>query len=87
MTSTLDTSWRLAAACVGMEIDLFFPTTPEAIHPAVVNVCAACEVTDECLDYSIATRQDDGVWGGVRAVDRARIRRRRQADARRNKTT
>jgi hypothetical protein len=40
------------------------------------------ESTDFFLEYAISTRQGDGVWGGLTAVERHRLLRRRQKVAR-----
>ena len=45
-------------------------------------ICATCPVAEACLEYAIATRQGDGVWGGLTAVERHRLIRRRQKMAR-----
>jgi WhiB family redox-sensing transcriptional regulator len=45
-------------------------------------VCRYCPVRVECLEYALATRQEDGVWGGTTPWERRSIRRRRQRAAR-----
>jgi len=74
-------NWRHLSACRDMDTSTFFPATDDdAQQPKAV--CAACPVREECLEYAIATRQDDGVWGGLDETERRRLRRRRQAAAR-----
>lgn len=34
-------------------------------------ICARCPVTVECEDFRALTGEEDGVWGGRSAVDRA----------------
>lgn len=34
------------------------------------EVCAECPVTFQCLDYSIITQQQPGVWGGMDEQER-----------------
>lgn len=74
-----DGSWRDDAACLGLDPDLFFPTdtSPERADLARA-VCADCTVTEECLDYAIATNQRWGIWGGTSDRDRRRIRQQRR---------
>jgi len=78
--------WRSLAACSADDPELFFPigTTGPAVEQAdnAKRVCATCAVTDECLEFALATNQDAGVWGGLtederRTLKRARQRRRR----------
>jgi WhiB family redox-sensing transcriptional regulator len=75
-------SWVEAARCIGEDPDLFFPvgTTPPAQHQVqeAKAVCAQCAVREECLEWSLATFQDAGVWGGLDEDERRAIRRRRR---------
>ena len=73
--------WRDEAACVGLDTNIFFPVTDADAHHAKA-VCASCPVREECLEWAIATRQSDGVWGGLTEDERRRLRRRRQDAAR-----
>lgn len=73
----LEFDWREAGACRDMpEID-FFPASEDltAIRRAQA-VCSSCPVQDECLNYALDTNQSEGIWGGVTAVERAKLRRR-----------
>lgn len=74
-------SWRLDAACRTVDTTIFFPDSEEKSGPAVA-ICATCPVREECLEFALATRQDDGVWGGLTETERRRLRRRRQEAAR-----
>jgi len=73
--------WRAQAACKDNDIDIFFPPSDDAAGPARA-ICARCPVQESCREWAIATRQPDGVWGGLTETERRRIRRRRQAAAR-----
>ena len=60
---------------------LFFPSRGEATKPAKA-ICADCPVSQECLEYALVAGLTDGVWGGLSARERKRLRRaRRQAVA------
>ena len=81
-------AWQRHAACRGLEADIFYPTDSDGSGDddaafEAKAVCAACAVSGECLEYAIAVREKDGVWGGQTAAERVRIiRRRRRAAAR-----
>jgi WhiB family redox-sensing transcriptional regulator len=62
-------------------VSTFFPSNDEELAAAKA-ICAACPVRDKCLEWAMATRQDDGVWGGLTEVERRRLRRRRRTAAR-----
>jgi WhiB family redox-sensing transcriptional regulator len=73
-------SWQLEAKCAGHDPDLFFPvgTTTQAnqqIQYAKENFCSQCLVVMECLDWSIKTNQDSGIWGGKSEEERRILRR------------
>ena len=73
-----DVSWRSEAACSGVDSDVFFPASEEdeqAVAQAKA-ICAECPVREACLQYALATNQSAGVWGGLDAGDRRRMRRR-----------
>jgi WhiB family transcriptional regulator, redox-sensing transcriptional regulator len=82
-----DATWRDDAACAGMDTRIFFPigeTGPAARQVTLAKAaCAACPVRDECLEFAIATIQNDGVWGGTTEDERRLIKRSRRAKARR----
>ncbi len=69
------------AACREVDTDIFFPVS-EADAGAAKAVCATCPVREACLEFAIATRPGDGVWGGLTATERHRLIRRRQKAAR-----
>ncbi len=73
-----DVSWRQDAACNGINSEIFFPASEddEASIAQAKAVCAECPVREACLQYSLATNQAAGVWGGLDAGDRRRMRRR-----------
>jgi WhiB family transcriptional regulator, redox-sensing transcriptional regulator len=74
--------WLPAAACIGEDPDLFFPigsSEPAAQQAARAKaVCRSCTVRAECLEWSLATYQDAGVWGGLDEEERREIRRARR---------
>ena len=76
------TAWREEAACKGLDTGIFFPLSDAEAGPAKL-VCAGCPVRDLCLEWALASRQEDGVWGGMTDNERRRLRRRRRDAARR----
>ncbi len=72
-----DASWRELAACSGVASDTFFPASEEETAAnAARKICAECPVRDACLQYALSTNQTAGVWGGLDAGERRRMRRR-----------
>lgn len=80
-----DTWWIGAARCIGEDPELFFPVgSPEFVLAEIERaraVCAACPVRPECLEWSLVTCQDAGVWGGLDEEERREIRRARRRAA------
>ena len=79
-----DVTWRAKAACRDIDTSWFFPdgdAVGDADVAAALAVCASCPVRDECLEFALTTRQDDGIWGGTTEAERKRIRRRRSKPA------
>lgn len=66
-------SWRLHAACIGADPEIFFPTVGKSVKPAK-NICARCPVTEQCLTAAVTRRERFGVWGGQSEQDRKRKR-------------
>jgi len=75
-------TWRNSAACLDEDPELFFPigTTDPAFHQIEKArvVCRRCEIIEDCLSWSMDSRQDAGVWGGL-SVDERRALKRRNA--------
>ncbi|MEN3314529.1 MAG: WhiB family transcriptional regulator, redox-sensing transcriptional regulator, partial [Acidimicrobiaceae bacterium] len=45
------------------------------------GICGACSVREQCLEYALANREADGVWGGATERERRRILRQRRKTA------
>lgn len=76
----MNTSWRQHGACRGIDPDVFYPASDEEAEPAKA-VCAVCPVREACLDYALAKRERDGVWGGATERERRRLVRQRRKSA------
>jgi WhiB family transcriptional regulator, redox-sensing transcriptional regulator len=77
--------WLTDARCIGEDPDLFFPIGSSepalAQIAAAKSVCRSCAVRSDCLEWSLATFQDAGVWGGLDEEERRVIRRARRREA------
>ncbi|MGH8904391.1 MAG: WhiB family transcriptional regulator [Egibacteraceae bacterium] len=77
----MDSTWRNAAACLGMDTELSFPsgTTGAALEQIerAKTVCARCPVIAPCLEWALETNQQDGICGGLTDDERRRLRHRR----------
>ncbi len=75
-------TWHDLAACRGLSSELFYPQDDDAIAAAKA-VCAACDVSNQCLEHALSVREKEGIWGGTTERERrSLIRRRRRAAAR-----
>ncbi|MGH3850667.1 MAG: WhiB family transcriptional regulator [Pseudonocardiaceae bacterium] len=74
-------TWRDNAACRDADVSIFFPE-PDGDSAPAKAICAVCPVKSHCLDFALASRQDDGVWGGLDEAERRRRRRRQQEASR-----
>jgi WhiB family redox-sensing transcriptional regulator len=74
--------WVHRARCKEEDPELFFPigtTGPAGAQIAAAKaICMLCEVRMECLEWSMATGQDAGVWGGLSEEERRALRRARR---------
>ncbi len=55
--------WRLYAACLGADPNLFFVDQGGSIVEAQA-ICATCAVKVECFEDAVAGREKSGVRGG-----------------------
>ena len=76
-----DPSWRERAACANSDVSVFFvgEQRPDAgvgpaAEPARV-MCWSCPVRWDCLHAALVNRERYGIWGGLDAHQRERIRR------------
>jgi WhiB family redox-sensing transcriptional regulator len=76
----MNATWRNRAACRGIDPDIFFPITDEDAEPAKA-ICNACPVREACLEFALAAREREGVWGGATERERRRIVRQRRKTA------
>ena len=73
-------SWRDRAACRGVDPDVYYRVSEEDAGVAKA-ICAECPVRETCLEYALANRERDGVWGGATERERRRMIRQRRKSA------
>ena len=76
----MNLSWRQHAACRGIDPNIFYPVSDDDAEEAK-SICAACPVRQACLEYALANRERDGVWGGATERERRRLVRQRRKSA------
>ena len=62
--------------------DMFFPDNTDQVNSAQINVQHAvrmckesCPIINECATYAIKYEEEYGVWGGLTAAQRRRLRK------------
>jgi len=80
VTTRMNLSWRQRAACRGIDPNVFYPPSEEEAEEAK-SICAGCPVREACLEYALANRERDGVWGGATERERRRLVRQRRKTA------
>lgn len=73
-----DPSWRLKAACRGIDPKLFFPEVGEMQTYVKDQVCGPCPVRADCLEFGLD--EDHGLWGGLSVRERKALRRKRNLE-------
>ncbi len=77
-TDHASTRWMANGNCAGVDPDLFFP--PRGGNTAEARqVCAACTVRAECLEYALVNKERFGIWGGKSERERRKLRQARAA--------
>ncbi len=79
---SMNHTWHSKAACQGLAPEIFYPTTDDDADAAAAKaVCAECQVREPCLEFALAVREKDGVWGGATERERRRMIRQRRRTA------
>jgi WhiB family redox-sensing transcriptional regulator len=76
----MNLSWRQRAGCRGVDPDIFYTASDDDAEAAKA-ICAMCPVQRPCLEYALANRERDGVWGGATERERRRLVRQRRKTA------
>lgn len=84
--------WRAQSACEGKDPNLWFPSATQdefvsgkrtrretsRLYGEARQICLACPVRIECLDYALRKPEEHGMWGGLTASERSIVRRTRR---------
>ena len=74
--------WREMGACKGLEPEVFYPDPDNESEAEIAKeVCESCAVRVACLEFALANREKEGVWGGCTERERRRIIRQRRRSA------
>ena len=76
----METEWMQRGLCREIPPAVFFPSDGVGVE-AARRICANCPVKEPCLEYALATREKEGVWGGFTARERRRLVRQRRKSA------
>lgn len=72
--------WQDYANCRGSDHSLFFPDRGASTRVAK-QICAACQVRVECLEYAVTRGEKFGIWGGLSERERRKIRKQRALES------
>jgi len=85
LSLTADEHWRAKAPCKGTSGIFYGPETHERKVDRIMReayakeICGACTVRSQCLDYALINKEQFGIWGGQtpeeRGVRTIRVRR------------
>lgn len=70
--------WMEDAICTQSDPEVFFPrmgAAREVDERNAKTICESCAVKTKCLDYALENGEPFGIWGGVTAHERAKMRR------------
>jgi WhiB family redox-sensing transcriptional regulator len=69
-----DDSWMVEGTCNSVDGDLWFPEVGHNAN-AAIKICRECPVQQRCLEWALAHNETEGVWGGVSARERQKMRK------------
>jgi WhiB family redox-sensing transcriptional regulator len=64
--------WRRRALCRGQDPEMWYPVDAGGVE--AVAICAVCTVRLDCLTWALENNERDGIWGGISARRRQRMR-------------
>jgi WhiB family redox-sensing transcriptional regulator len=67
-------AWMDSGLCTQTDPDMFFPEKNQSARDAK-RICDVCPVANQCLTYALTNGFNSGVWGGLSAAERAKLRR------------
>ena len=78
---TTNQTWRQQGRCRGVDPEIFYPVSEEDEALEAKAICDSCPVRVACLEYALAAREKNGVWGGLTERERRRLLRQRRRTA------
>jgi len=66
--------WFDDGLCAQTDPEVFFPEKGGSTKDAK-QVCMACPIRDECLEYALSHEERFGIWGGLSERERRRLRK------------
>jgi WhiB family transcriptional regulator, redox-sensing transcriptional regulator len=75
-SDTIDLSWMVQSKCKELGTEYFFPTDDDEWLDIDLakSTCKLCPVREQCLDWAIYIKDDEGVWGGIEGEKRRKLR-------------
>lgn len=77
IASRTGVEWQLRAACRGPHASVFFPPPyaekreeKRRRELRAKDICAACSVRSDCLQYALDIDEQHGIWGGLNETER-----------------
>ncbi|RBP98106.1 WhiB family transcriptional regulator [Bifidobacterium aemilianum] len=67
-------AWQQRALCAQTDPESFFPEKGGSTRDAK-QVCAECEVREECLIWAVDHDERFGIWGGMSERERRRYKK------------
>ena len=64
----------MGAICLGNDINLFFTKQGQSPDEAKA-ICQSCPVREDCLEYAMEMKIEDGVWGGYNGSELYALRK------------
>ena len=63
--------------CMNTDPELFFPDQDANVnlYKTAKELCATCPIIKQCLEYALKTNEEFGVWGGLTAFERRKLKR------------
>lgn len=66
--------WTQDALCAQTDPEMFHPEKGGSTKDAK-TICGRCDVILECRAYALRNNEQEGIWGGLSAPERRKIRR------------
>ena len=73
--------WMDHAACLDTSPDLWFPDHDQPTGNKAKAICAGCPVRRQCLEFGMDPALRDGIFGGLSADQRWKLRKKRKKAA------